>query len=331
MSSDNPLVSVILPHYNRAHLLRITLAALAAQNYAPIEVILSDDASTDDSRQVAASMGTTVVHSPVNRGPSAARNRGAEHAKGDILLFVDSDIALDPDAVGNTVTMLRDHPELGAVGGILRPESLHSRTPAARYRAVQMYKWWMPTHRPTLELHSCLIAVPAKVYAQIGGFNENLREIESADYRNRLADNYPVKITDVVSGRHEHDHRVGMILRKVFIRARASTIAWRKGELPGDSLPRAIGGVLLVGAVAALPLPALLGPVGAIPSAALAATGVALDAGTYRHAFASEGPVFGVYFSGVHVLVTLAGTIGGGLGVLQRVLTRPRRPALQAG
>lgn len=331
MSSDNPLVSVILPHYNRSHLLRLSLAALAAQSYSPIEVILVDDVSTDDSRQVAESMGVTVLRNPTNSGPSAARNRGAEHAKGDILLFVDSDIALDPDAVGGVVTTLRDQPELGAVGGILRPESLLSRTLAARYRAVQMYKWWMPTHRPTLELHACLIAVPAKVFAQIGPFNPNLPDTESADYRGRLTDHYPVKITDAVRGRHDHDHTVAMILRKVFRRARASTRDWRKGELPGDSLPRAIGGVLMVGSVVALPLAAFLGPVGLVPSAVLAATAVGLDAGTYKHAFVSQGPGFGVYFSGVHALVTLAGTIGGGLGVLQRVLSRSRPAPVTVG
>ena len=52
---------------------------------------------------------------------------------------MDSDIALEPDAVANAVQMLSSDPGLGAVGGILLPESLVNRGLAAQYRAIQMY------------------------------------------------------------------------------------------------------------------------------------------------------------------------------------------------
>ena len=165
--NHRPLVSVILPHYNRAHVLRLTLRALAEQTYSPIEIIVADDGSTDDSVQVARSMGRRWCRPLPTAGPGGPE-MGEEHATGEILLFVDSDIALEPDAVANAVQMLSSDPGLGAVGGILLPESLVNRGLAAQYRAIQMYRWWMPTHRPTLELHAAVLAVPARVFTEIG-------------------------------------------------------------------------------------------------------------------------------------------------------------------
>ncbi|HEU5160956.1 MAG TPA: glycosyltransferase [Streptosporangiaceae bacterium] len=322
MSRETPLVSIIIPAYNRAHLLQLCLRSIKAQTYSPIEVIVVDDGSVDDSADVAASMGATVLRTEVNSGPAAARNLGAEHATGQILFFVDSDIALDRDSVENAVTMLESEPRLGAVGGILLPESLVSDTLAAQYRALQMYCWFMPTGRPTLELHAAVLAVPADVFADIGPFNPHAREIESADYRARLTQKYDVRITDAVRGRHDHDATVRMIVQKVFRRARASALDWRRGETPGDSVSRAVAGVLLLAVGPAAALPLIAGPAAAVAPALLVAAAVALDGTTYRRLFGHRGVLLGLYFSAVHLVVTFVGALGGGIGTLQRLLPR---------
>lgn len=328
MKQQHPLVSVIVPNYNRSHLLRLCLSSVRAQTYTPIEVIVADDGSTDDSAQVAKAMGATVVATGANRGQSTARNVGAEHATGDVFFFLDSDIALDPDAIEQAVTMLQDDPRLGAVCGILHPESLVSRSLAAQYRALQMFHWWMPAGRPTRELHAALLAVPAKVFAEIGPFHPHLRDTEAADYRSRLVARYEVRLTAAVRGRHDHDSTLRMILQKVFRRAHASALEWRRGELPGDSRSRAVAGVLLLGAVLLLPLPFLVGAGGALASPLLAATAIALDGATYRQVFAARGLAFGLYFSVVHLLVTLVGVTGALVGAAQRSLRRrPVDPA----
>ncbi len=326
MAHERPLVSVVLPHYNRSHLLALSLRALAEQTYSPIEVIVVDDGSTDDSIQVAHAMGATVVRTPTNSGPPAARNLGAEHAKGEYLIFVDSDIALEPDAVANAVQMLESDRRLGAVGGILLPELLVNRSLAAQYRAIQMYRWWMPTHRPTLELHAAVLAVPARVFAEVGPFNPDLIDTESADYRGRLTERYQVRITDAVRGVHDHDPTLRQIVRNVFRRARLSAAQWREGETPGDSMPRAIAGLLLIVAVIAAPL-ALLVPAGWLVPLLLVAAAITLDAGTYRHFFTRRRLPVALYFCVIHLLVTLTGAVGGAVGVLQRLLFRRARTA----
>ncbi|MGN9844544.1 glycosyltransferase family 2 protein [Nonomuraea sp. H19] len=328
MSRKHPLVSVIIPSYNRSDVLRLCLDAVQEQTYPHIEVIVVDDCGTEDAARVAASKGAKVVRTKANGGPTPARNLGAEHATGEILFFLDADIALDPDAVDNAVRILESHPEIGALGGILRPESLVSQSLASQYRALQMHRWWMPAHRPTLELHAAVLAVPAKVFAEIGPFDPRLRETVSSDYRVRVRRSYEVKLSDAIRGRKDHDATVRTILRKVFRRARISAMDWRRGETPGDSVPRAIGGVLLLATVPALALPMAVGRAGAFVPPALVAAAMALDAGTHRFAYAQRGVPFGVYFSGVHLAVTFTGALGGAVGVLQRlVLSRMEKPA----
>jgi hypothetical protein len=331
MNRRRPLVSIIIPSYNRSGVLRLCLDAVKAQSYPEIEIIVVDDCGTEDAAQVAAAMGAKVVRTEVNGGPTPARNLGAEHAAGEILFFLDADIALDPDAVENAVKILESEPAIGALGGILRPESLVTQTLAARYRALQMYRWWMPAHRPTLELHASVLAVPAKVFAEVGPFDPRLRETVSSDYRVRVTRSYDVKLTDAVRGTKDHDATVRMIVRKVFRRARISALAWREGETPGDSAARALGGVLLLAAVPALALPLAVGPAGAAAAPACVAAAIALDGGTYRYAFAARGVRFGVYFAGVHVAVSFTGALGGAVGVLQRLArSRPDGRAARA-
>jgi hypothetical protein len=328
MSRERPLVSVIIPSFNRSDVLRLCLGAVKEQTYPDIEVIVVDDCGTEDAGRVAASMGATALRTEVNGGPTLARNLGAEHAAGEILFFLDADIALDPDAVENAVEILESQPAIGALGGILRPESLVSQSLASQYRALQMYRWWMPAHRPTLELHASVLAVPAKVFAEVGPFDPRLRETVSSDYRVRVTRSYDVKLSGAIRGRKDHDATVRTILRKVLRRARLSAMDWREGETPGDSKARALGGVLLLAAVPALALPVVAGRGAAAVPPALVAAAIALDAGTYRFAFAQRGVPFGVYFSGVHLAVSFTGALGGAVGVLQRLaLSRMGRPA----
>lgn len=104
-----PRVSVIVPMYNVEAYLAECLHSLLGQDFADLEVIVVDDASPDGSRAVAEAIAAAdgrvriVVH-PVNMGLGPARNTGALHARGEYLLFLDSDDRLtSPDALGSLV------------------------------------------------------------------------------------------------------------------------------------------------------------------------------------------------------------------------------------
>jgi len=105
-----PLVSVIVPCFNHGHFLDECLRSIAAQEYAPLEVIVVDDGSTDpetlDALARARLDGAQVLRLPTNRGPSAARNAALEHARGRYVLPVDADNLLLPGAIQSLVVQL---------------------------------------------------------------------------------------------------------------------------------------------------------------------------------------------------------------------------------
>jgi glycosyltransferase involved in cell wall biosynthesis len=91
-------VSVVIPTYNRAHLIERTVASVLAQETAPTEIIVVDDGSTDDTARVLAAMGSAVTAiSKVNEGGAAARNAGVAAANTDWIAFLDSDDLWLPD------------------------------------------------------------------------------------------------------------------------------------------------------------------------------------------------------------------------------------------
>ena len=88
----SPTISVIIPNYNRGVLVAETIANMLGQSLPPYEVIVVDDGSTDDSREIIGAFGKKVtLLCQTNQGPGAARNHGLLAAKGDYIQFMDSD------------------------------------------------------------------------------------------------------------------------------------------------------------------------------------------------------------------------------------------------
>src|SRR3990170_1115557 len=179
--NEQPLVSVIIPNYNYASTIGECVKAAQRQTYPSIEVIVADDASTDDSVAIARALGVTVLQVPVNSGVSTARNLGAAHAKGEVLFFVDSDVALAPDAVERAVAYLRDEPGLGAICGMYRAEPMFPDSLVKRYRAIQQYVWFNEVEGAIPGLHSALFAMRRETFLEVGEFNDRLRWTEEQD------------------------------------------------------------------------------------------------------------------------------------------------------
>jgi glycosyltransferase involved in cell wall biosynthesis len=115
-----PLVSIVVPCFNQGRYLGEALASAARQTYAPVEVIVVDDGSTDDTRRVASEdAGAIYVHQP-NAGTAAARNHGLSLSHGEFVIFLDADDRLLPDAVARGVASLSDRPDAAFVTGHVR-------------------------------------------------------------------------------------------------------------------------------------------------------------------------------------------------------------------
>ncbi len=161
------LVSVVIATHNRARLLEQALSSLAGQDHRPLEVVVVDDGSTDDTSQRVATLEATWRGYPGlalsyqhqrNAGPAKARNRGMRSARGDYILFMDDDDLMAPDAISQLVRALggrRDaalayggHADVDAEGRTV--PQLHLPAPIRSQRALleEMIggSWFVPIH-----------------------------------------------------------------------------------------------------------------------------------------------------------------------------------------
>jgi glycosyltransferase involved in cell wall biosynthesis len=312
-----PLVSVIVPNYNYGRVLGQCLRALQAQTYAPLEIVLVDDRSTDDSVAVAESLGVDVLSPPVNSGVSAARNLGAAHANGEILVFLDSDIALAPDAVANAVTLLESEPRIGAVCGNFDPVPLVRDSLVKEYRNLfRHYYFLCRLGSISGFLPTSILAMSAKVWAEVGPFNTRLDQSEGADLGERVTDRYEVHLTDTVRGCHDDDQNLKVALRKIFVRTKVQIPFFLQPRYAASTVGSPESRASLAATLTAItaPLPLLSMPLTVAPAAFLAWY-LAIDRQMYRFVFAQRGVAFGVFFAGMHFLANLTIAAGAAAGI----------------
>lgn len=118
------LVSVIVPVYNRAHLIGRSVGSLVAQSYANLDIILVDDCSDDGLKEAVAALADDrirLIRRARNGGASAARNTGIAQAKGDLIAFHDSDDLCIFDKIERQVRALEKLPEdyIGVYSSVL--------------------------------------------------------------------------------------------------------------------------------------------------------------------------------------------------------------------
>lgn len=106
------LVSIIIPVYNRANILAACLNSIREQTWKDLDVIVVDDGSTDRSREIVQEYveqdARVRLFTIDHQGPSAARNKGMEEARGELLTFVDADDYIERDYIRNMVEAIGD-------------------------------------------------------------------------------------------------------------------------------------------------------------------------------------------------------------------------------
>jgi len=122
------MVSVVIPTYNRAEVVRASIESVLAQTHRNIEVIVVDDGSRDHTRQVVESYGDPVRYVyQANAGVSAARNTGFVHARGEFVALLDSDDQFLPWKLEAQLRVLERHPEVGMVWTDMTAVNEHGR------------------------------------------------------------------------------------------------------------------------------------------------------------------------------------------------------------
>lgn len=228
-TTTDPLVSVVIPVCNGERYLREALESVFAQGHRPIEVIVIDDGSTDNSAEIASSFDSTVsVIRQQNQGPAAARNRGIEASSGEFIAFLDADDLWLPEKLDRQVAHFKAHPDLDIVG--------------ARQR-----NFWMPevseeqgasSEDDADGQSSQVLLIRRSAFDRVGLLDERLAHRDAMDWllRARDAGLKSDELPDVLVHRRIHQHnrsrKRGDRDREDMLRIVQASLSRRRGTTP---------------------------------------------------------------------------------------------------
>ncbi|MEP6489079.1 glycosyltransferase [Microcoleus vaginatus GB2-A3] len=188
MANSTPQVSVIIPAYNGDRYIAQAVESVLSQTYTNWEIIVVDDGSTDDTRQALQPYFDRIRYfSQENQGVAAARNRGIEESKSELIAFLDQDDFFLPDKLAAQVALFRSSPSLGIVNSGWRLVNKHGET-------ISDIKCW--EYLPKLDLETWIVQMPvlpsAMMFSRkwlklVGGFNSEFDSVDDADLLLRLA------------------------------------------------------------------------------------------------------------------------------------------------
>ena len=183
-----PRVSVVMPAYNHARFLVDAIESALGQTLTPLEVIVVDDGSRDDTPAVLARYGARIrVMAQNNRGVSVARNIGVESAKGELIAFLDADDRWLPAKLEQQVPALMADSSIGLAHCGVR--EVDASLVPMRDRTDGMSGWVaedLLLMRPVMLAPSTFL-VRREAFAEAGGFDERMRHGEDWDFCFRLA------------------------------------------------------------------------------------------------------------------------------------------------
>jgi cellulose synthase/poly-beta-1,6-N-acetylglucosamine synthase-like glycosyltransferase len=170
-------VTVIVPAYNEAANIAATVRSLTASRYRPLEIIVVDDGSSDDTAGIVTRLGLPGVRviRQANAGKPAALNTGIAAATGELLVLVDGDTVFDPDAIGRLVQPFADV-SVGAVSGNTKVANRGGLL--GRWQHLE-YVIGFNLDRRMFDLARCMPTVPGAIgafrrtaLAQVGGVSQ---------------------------------------------------------------------------------------------------------------------------------------------------------------
>ncbi|MFA4854633.1 MAG: glycosyltransferase family 2 protein [Candidatus Omnitrophota bacterium] len=194
----NPLVSVIIPTYNRALLIRRAIGSVLAQSYDNFEVIVVDNASSDNTAEVVSSIADArlkFIRHDVNKGPAASRNTGLRNSRGDYITFLDSDDEWLPQKLACQLDVFKEEGEgIGLVFTNGFNEAINTMAITGPVASGIYYDPGKDKFYPLRKLitppSSWMLA--SEVTKKVGYFDEAMITWDDGDYLARVAYEFPV-------------------------------------------------------------------------------------------------------------------------------------------
>jgi glycosyltransferase involved in cell wall biosynthesis len=228
MNSANPFISVIIPVYNGSGYIGECLGALGKSLYKSYETIVVDDASTDNTTEICRGYGVAVIGLERQSGPAAARNEGAKRAAGEILLFVDADVVVTENTLGQFAYIFIGGPDISAAFGSY-DDSPRAPDFISQYRNLLHHFVHQRSSADADTFWAGCGAVRRSVFSELGGFDldkypaPSIEDIELG-YRMK-AKGYGIALDKSIQVKHlKHWDMFSVIRTDIFNRA----LPWSK-------------------------------------------------------------------------------------------------------
>jgi len=326
-----PALSVVIPVRDGAAFLLESLPALAAALPPDAELIVSDDGSRDATAQTAARFGARVVANDASRGPAAARNHGAQAARGAILVFLDADVRVHPDTIARLRRELED-PDVAAAFGSY-DDAPAGTAWVSLYKNLAHHFVHQRSEREASTFWAGCGALRRTAFTAVGGFDATYRRpsVEDVELGGRLrAAGHRIRLVPEAQVTHlKRWTLAGWLVSDLRDRA----VPWARLVRAGRRLPRDLNftlgdrvasalvaaGLACALAAAATARASLFGPAFACLAGALA-----LDRAFLSFAARRVSPAFAAAAAAFQLAHRAAGLAGFAYGFV----TRPRRASV---
>ena len=208
-------LSIIIPVYNSSAMLKKCLQSVYQSSYKKFEVIVVDDKSTDGSLGIAKKFQCKILRFKKNSGPSKARNIGSSIAKGDILVFLDSDCIVSKDWLKKIVNDFKKY-KVGAVAG--QYNSYINESFISKFAFYELLFREKKFKRFVNTAPSCNLACKREVLDKVGGFSEEIKNFsEDLEFSYRLGKATKILWDPSIGVAHDFRKKIKSYLKQQFI------------------------------------------------------------------------------------------------------------------
>jgi len=207
-------ISIVIPAHNAESRIRQCLESIYLEQAMDYEVIVVDDCSTDNTLEIVGRFPCKVVALSKHSGASVARNEGTKHSTGEIILFLDSDVFLQKDALKYLMNSFEESPEVDAVQGVYTKRPAVDNLPSLARNYYKYHKIERLSEGYIFGLNSYCFAIKKEVFQNIGGFNPEAEGTEDVELGCQLTKKgYKILLNKNIQVKHAKNYTFFSLLR----------------------------------------------------------------------------------------------------------------------
>lgn len=209
------MVSIIIPTFNSEETIANLLDSILSSDLREeSEIIVVDDASNDRTVELVKHYPVKLIINDKKQGSAKARNLGVSNAKGEKIIFFDSDIVINPDTLSKLIKSFKSVSEQGTLIGIYAIQPLNKGF-APEYKALLDYNHWrqVDSNRVTSFEPRCAI-IRKETFVEFGGFNEKIKgaDVEDYEFGYRLLKKYNIYLDKSIQVQHRFPSKMSNII-----------------------------------------------------------------------------------------------------------------------